>query len=266
MTIRAGRHGLATKGHRPWTEAESAYLAANYERVPTMEIARHLGRRHATIREQADRLGLLSASRRIRAGIVHDYFSVVDSPVKAYVLGLLTSDGWVSTRWNEIGIALHHKDRELVELVRDELAPLTQVITRPDPDGRVGFRVSSPQMKRDLASYGVTPRKSLTLRWPATLPPQLSAPFILGVFDGDGCLSFSKLQGYYDWSLVSASEPFLTAIQLKIKNGAGVKLRGPYQISPTSRALRIEYRGPKTNLIEAWLNADIQGLARKRIG
>jgi len=264
-TIKAMKEGLHARATpRAWSEADSEYLAANYERMPTMEIARTLGRRHATIKAQADKLGLLSIKRRTSAAIRHDYFAAVDAPIQAYVLGLFASDGWVSNTTNELGIDLHSKDAHLVTLVRDELAPMSRVVTRTS-GVRTGFRVTSSQIKFDLSRFGVTPRKTHTLQWPQLLPERLAASFILGVFDGDGYLGYDRTQRYYRWSVVSASRPFLEAIQERILVGAGVQIRGPYGVSNGSRALSIQYTGPKTHLIDAWLHADVPGLARKTI-
>lgn len=264
-TCAAMKNGLQSRvSPRSWTEADTEYLVANYEHTPTMEIARTLGRRHSTIKNQADRLGLLSVKRRANASIRHDYFAEVRWPVQAYVLGLLASDGWVSGSGNEVGIDLHLKDACLVELVRDELAPLSRVVPRSSGD-RVGFHITSSQMKSDLSVLGVTPRKSRILRWPVLLSDHLAASFILGVFDGDGHLGHETARDYYRWSIVSASEPFLLEIQAKILAGSGVKVRGPYSVGNGSLTLRIEYTGPKTPLIDRWLHADVPGLARKRI-
>lgn len=263
--LKAMKNGLqARSSPREWSEADTEYLAASYEHMPTMEIAKALGRRHATIKCQADKLGLLSVKRRASAAIRHDYFAYVARPIQAYVLGLLASDGWVSSSGNELGIDLHAKDACLVELVRDELAPRSRVVPRPSGD-RTGFRVTSPQMKSDLGRLSVTPRKSYTLRWPDLLPGELAASFILGVFDGDGSLGYDRKRKYYRWSIVSASRPFLEEIQARVLAGAGVKIRGPYGTGNGSRTLSIEYIGPKTHLIDEWLHADVPGLARKRI-
>lgn len=263
--VRTKAHRLGVQGRdtpRPWTDSDAEYLAANYEHMPTLDIARALGRRHATIKTQADKLGLLSVKRRTAAAVRHDYFAVVSTPIQAYVLGLLASDGCVSR--NEIIIDQHPKDSGLVELVRDELAPLSRVVHRPSGD-RVGFRVTSPQMAADLYDLGITPRKSLTLRWPTALPEHLAASFILGCFDGDGSLGYDARRNYYRWSLVSASRPFLEETQARITRHAGVKVRGPYRLGVANNALSIQYVGPKTPIIDRWLHADVDGLARKRI-
>lgn len=246
---------------RPWTESESAYLIANYETTPTMVIARALNRQHATIKVKADKLGLSNARRRVRAATRHQYFASIQTPVQAYLLGLLAADGSVSEARNEIRLEIKASDSQLLELARDELSPGRRLYDRAD--GRLGLRVYSAEMKHDLTALGVTPRKSLTLSWPP-VPGSLAAPFICGCFDGDGSLSYYSSQGYWAWSLVSGSRPFLASVQEQVLAGCGVKLLGPYS-STRSRTFQLVYRGPKTPVIDAWLHADVAGLSRKTI-
>lgn len=251
---------------RPWTAEDEAYLAANYEHATTMEIARALGRRHGNVKAHADRLGLMSLKRNAQAAVRHDYFSEVSRPVQAYVLGLLASDGWVATGRNELGIALGAKDAGLVNLVRDELAPLSRVYLTSS--GRADFRISSAQLRVDLARLGVTSRKTLTIQWPAALPEHLANSYICGFFDGDGCLWIAKQgrQVYYAWSITCASRPLLEEFRRRLRAATGVKVGGPYAVAAHNRALVIRYGGPSTHLLDEWLHADVPGLARKRPG
>jgi hypothetical protein len=231
--------------------------------MSTQEIAKALGRGHAIIKIQADKLGLLSAKRRASAAVRHDYFAAIDEPIKAYILGLFASDGWVSSSRNEVGIALHVKDGALVNLVRDQIAPLSRVNERTD-GSRLDFRLSSAQVKADLVALEVTPRKSQTLQWPEKLPDQFQASYILGCFDGDGCLSYDAKLNYYKWSLVSASRAFLEEVRARLRAATGVKIQGPYGRRNGNLALSIQYKGPKIGVIDEWLHADVNGLARKR--
>jgi hypothetical protein len=267
VTERARRHGLRSRrAPRRWSEAEDAYITENYGKIPNVELASALGRSYFSLKAREDRLGVreadIKAAAEIRASVRHDYFADVDSPIKAYILGLLASDGWISE--NQVCIALGVKDRALVELVRDELAPLYPVSTQAG-GSRALFAASSSRMKSDLGRLGVVPRKTLALQWPAALPERFAGSYILGCFDGDGSLGYYADYRYYRWSLISASRPFLEDVKERIKVHAGVKLRGPYGRSSGSLALVIEYTGPKTRLIDEWLHADVPGLARKRI-
>lgn len=48
------------------------------------------------------------------------------------------------------------------------------------------MRIGSRQLYDRLYALGVTPRKSLTMKFPA-VPDKYLAPFVRGYFDGDGC-------------------------------------------------------------------------------
>jgi len=94
-----------------------------------------------------------------RRFVRHDYFSRLQSPRQAYVLGLLAADGNVFGP--RVAIELSAKDKQLTELVRDELAPGIKLRSRPRGSiGMVVFSVTSRQLASDLAYLGVTERKA----------------------------------------------------------------------------------------------------------
>ena len=57
------------------------------------------------------------------ATVQHDYFHCIEKPMQAYLLGLLASDGCVLSGRPRIQLIVHEQDRELVEIVQEELAP-----------------------------------------------------------------------------------------------------------------------------------------------
>jgi hypothetical protein len=268
VTVHAGKLGLPAHTKTPWTEPEDDYLRANRAAMSTHALATHLGRPWPSVRLRVRALGLANDANEAklvrRAAIRNDYFSEIDTPLKAYVLGWIASDGCISR--NEISLKLHEKDIEAVELVRDELAPLHKITHRQDGNsGRspmAEFRVSSAQMREDLEHLGITPRKSLTLRYPEILP-HLNNSFILGCFDGDGCL-YRSPAGYYRWTLVSASVPFLREVQERVLCATGIRLSDPRK-NVTSEAHVIGCTGSKVVPVDTWLHADMPGLARKRL-
>ena len=228
---------------RPFTPEEDARLRESFESVPMGEVAGRLGRHVESVRQRSRILGLSWApglvnrttGRRapvLRPGVRSDYFSEIDSPVKAYVLGLLASDGYVGSRQNTVGIKVHPKDAGLVELVRDELSPATPIrrYTQPPLPGYstrrpyVAFTIGCAQMKADLIRLGITPRKSRTVKYPE-LTPHLENSFILGCFDGDGCLQTAGLPGKWQWHLYSASGDFLLGVREAISRHTGLELR-----------------------------------------
>lgn len=130
----------------------------------------------------------------------HRYFESIDTEEKAYLLGLLATDGNVSG--NTISLALKARDRILLERFERAIG-LRPSSIRPMLKGMLRTAVTSAEMARDLASHGVVPNKTKTLDWPRGLPRRLWRHYLRGVFDGDGGISGRQ------WSIVSASERFI---------------------------------------------------------
>jgi hypothetical protein len=267
---KAAKCGLQYQTGRPFTAAEDVYIWENYATSRMKEMVTALGRHHNSIRNRARQLGLVNAAqahnRAVRATVRHDYFSQVDSPMKAYMLGLMITDGYVSSgKSNNVNFKVSHKDRQLAELVRDELSPETRIrehTLAPLPGYSkvrhyVQFAVGSAQMKKDLMSLGVTPRKTRIIRYPR-LAPHLAAAFICGCFDGDGCLTRKP---HPRWDLYSASRLFLVEIQEVIAALTEIKLSGP-QVKKGVFCIRL---ASKVHDLDAWLHADVPGLPRKRL-
>jgi hypothetical protein len=262
------------KAGRPFTPAEDAYIRENYESSRTQDVAAALGRHPESIRQRARRFGLVNACqvsrREIRAAVRHDYFSQIDSPVKAYVLGLLASDGTIASAHNGVGIKAKLADADVVKFVRDELSPKSQIgeyVLPPLPGYTterpyVMFSVGSAQMKTDLARLGIVPRKSLIVTCPE-LPPHLENSFILGCYDGDGCLKAEGRPADWRWELYSASEIFLVAVREAIRRHTGFELLK----SVSGRRLhQLRLNGGRSvQILDAWVHANVDGLDRKRL-
>jgi Homeodomain-like domain len=258
----------------PFTAEEEDLLREKYAALPMSEMVALLRRHPNSIRQRASALGLVNMEQVKRtamaSGVRHDYFSQIDSPTKAYLLGLLATDGTVNSASNAITLKISIKDIELVELLRDEISPRSMVHTytmAPLPGYTkerqvANITVCSAQLKADLGYLGVVPRKTFTLQWP-DLQPQFTAPFLLGCLDGDGMLHLDARPGCWQWSLYSASAPFLAAAQAAIRQHIGLDLR-----RCTSKRGLHELRltgGRRIQVLDAWLHADVAGLSRKRL-
>jgi hypothetical protein len=199
----------------------------------------------------------------------HDYFASLSEPVQAYVAGLLAADGNVLERQRRVSIELAERDRELVHLVRDELAPGFPVRQRTRSNGltTVTLGLTSEQLCTDLARIGITPRKSLTLRWPAAMPRNLLGAFLLGYFDGDGFITYSRTGRYVypRWGLLG-TKAFLSSAMDLISAETGVSRR-TVRRHGDRRVYKLHISGRDAFAIDRWLHAGTPlGLERKRLG
>ena len=260
------RSGPGRGGYSPrWATEELKFLRENYATMPAPEIAEKLGRTLTSLHVRASLLGLQSRHRSGFNSLVPGYFKSIDTPMKAYLLGLLTADGWVAGAQRlQLGFALRDYDSHLVALMRDTIAPRARLSSYLTKEGNtmVKFQVGSADLMADLAQHGIVPRKSLVVEWPATVPPEHEGSFLCGMHDGDGSL---ELQPIPHWSLVGGSYGFQTTLQERVMLHTGVKVGGPYPDRRKDNCWRVAVTGKPVRALDAWMHRDVPGLARKRI-
>lgn len=245
-----------------WTEADHDYLRENYGAMPAADIAAHLGRTVVAVRGRASRLRLMAHHRAPSNSLVRDYFNVIDTPMKAWVLGLLAADGSISKAW-QLRLELHCKDMEIVEAVRDELAPAARIsfyTARTTPMCR--FMIGGTPLKADLARHGIVNAKSLITAWPAEVPAEFINSFVCGYYDGDGSLGLKPLPR---WSVVSGNPDFLRIMQEQVYEHTAIWPGGPYRDCRHEHAWSIVQTGRPVRALDAWIHRDVPGLARKRL-
>lgn len=189
------------------------------------------------------------------------YFSNIDTESKAYWLGFIYADGCITENKIEdrlkaltLEITLKDEDRghlakflESIESntsVKDKIIKLNgkEIITC-----RISINCTS--LCRDLIRQGCTPRKSLTITFPNSLPSHLVRHFIRGYIDGDGCISTRKRLS------VVGTESFLNSMQGYFIKSLNIK---PTNVRPDKRGKHFIYEkgGKETLLILEHLYSD----------
>lgn len=189
------------------------------------------------------------------------------TPDMAYVLGFLYADGDIedvrkSSRTQYI--TFPSKDRDILESIKKvmeshhpiQYRPARKVLYR---NGKIyesaesyRIRIGSRKLFDDLVKLGLTPRKSLTIKFPTDIPDEYLNHFIRGYFDGDGCVSIKKGMGKRGRSILkgvntvftSGSRLFLEGLCEKVHKLAGFNKRNIYNGSgayylkyPTSESI-----------------------------
>lgn len=135
-----------------------------------------------------------------------NYFEVIDTEHKAYWLGFMFADGYISNndhRYGEdqFGISLAKEDiQTLYEFKYDIEA--TNPIHEYVRNRNVGqplcrIQLTSQKTVNDLINKGCIKKKSHTLRPPKDIPLNLLPHFIRGFFDGDGSIIKTKSKYHF---------------------------------------------------------------------
>lgn len=124
-----------------------------------------------------------------------DFFEKIDTRDKAYVLGLILSDGNVT---KEKTIRLKITDIDLLEDVRKRIGheqPLYLCKKEKQNHKTTKLLVlSNRKMYHDILKHGCCHQKSFNLEFP-NLENKLLPDFIRGFFDGDGCVHLTSYNG-----------------------------------------------------------------------
>jgi hypothetical protein len=146
--------------------------------------------------------------------INEDYFDIIDTPEKAYVVGFLFADG--GNLGSGVYMTLQTQDRGILEQIRSCLQSETPL--RELQNGKYcRLDIIGVQMAKRLGELGIEPRKTFKIRFPSWLSPELHSHFIRGYFDGDGCLTVSSTRNKAAFSIVS-NGPFCEDLQSLFKN------------------------------------------------
>ena len=139
--------------------------------------------------------------QRQRCYVNNDYFESIDSEIKAYLLGWICSDGYISRRnkgnsSDRIGLKLAAKDVEILNLFKQELSPDRKIYNETSIKNNKEFKsvkleIPSNKIVNDLIKLGVCYNKTSKEKLP-NIHFSLYPAFIRGYFDGDGSISISK--------------------------------------------------------------------------
>lgn len=133
-----------------------------------------------------------------------NYFEVIDTPNKAYILGFIFADGNVYK--NQLSIEIHVRDIELLYFIKRELNTINKISYRKRENTElVCLRVVSEKICSDLGKYGVVPNKTYLTKHLPNIEEELLPHFLRGLVDGDGWISKTP-QGYYKIGFVTHFE------------------------------------------------------------
>lgn len=167
------------------------YIIDNYNTKTSKKIAEEIGCSKAYVKKVWSENGLKGKTNRIYHSNF-SYFKQIDSPTKAYILGLISADGCIYTRKNHEGlwqITLQRQDGQVLEDIKKEIKSENVIHYK---EKTATLTIVSQEMYDDLMKLGITPRKTYAMDLSKVIqnvPVQYHKDFIHGYFDGDGSIT-----------------------------------------------------------------------------
>lgn len=180
-----------------------------------------------------------------------EYFQKIDEPDKAYWLGFMYADGYVSSanKQKKIGIALAQKDKnhliKFTQALKSNYPIRTYVPTKGGYSTKPYCRVQvfGEDIYEELVSHGVAEHKTLIVK-PPKIDSNLVSHFIRGYFDGDGCItaSFQKKRNQYKIKIVGTKE-LLKFIGKAIEENNIANISQYYKRRDTDKVYNLDFGG-----------------------
>ena len=176
-------------------------------------------------------------------------FNKIDSADKAYWLGFLSADGYI-TKNNQIGLTLSEVDKEHIEKFRKFIGANYEVKTyKPSKtawseNNYCRLLFTSKTMYKDLVDLGLTTNKTLDLKRP-NIDNKYVLDYIRGFIDADGSLTSylpkNKKSKAYNLKITSQEDillfilenlnlSHLKIIKYKNKNASYISIGGNKQL------------------------------------
>lgn len=198
--------------------------------------------------------------RPYNKNLKHDFFSVIDSEEKAWLLGFLFTDGSVRKVGNsyQIRLSIQLLDEEIIDKIKKWLE--VDIKTKYDKREKkecCGIEITSQKMFEDLANYGIVPNKTYITNklYLEKIPEQFQRAYIRGLFDGDGGISFTGNTNEISCDFTSYFYETVEEFQFFIDKQIGKKKHN--KISKMTNKSRCAWRGRQQVIkILSWLYDD----------
>lgn len=192
------KHGAVSKVIINLKLASDEYLTN--ENASIEDICKKFKVNHTTFPKYLKEYLGIKIEKRVKHTFNFNYFDSIDTEEKAYWLGFIYADGYISSSPLKSGgkksytfeLSLKLDDQNHLRNLQKELNTKRPVLIT---NTRCRLLVNSKHFWETLNNYGCTPKKSLTLNFPNInifKSKDLIRHFMRGYFDGDGCISYAN--------------------------------------------------------------------------
>lgn len=183
-------------------------VIADYKAGKSMrQIEKDYGVTRPTVSRFLEKIGVKTTKGNHHRLYFHneDYFENIDTEHKAYWLGFMFADGYITNNENrygqdQFGLSLAEEDKEILYKFKEDLKATNPILQFQHYNIKgqdlCRLHLTSQKSVNDLIDKGCVKNKSLILEPPNKIPDDLIHHFIRGFFDGDGSITKTLNQKY----------------------------------------------------------------------
>lgn len=217
------------------TEFQQQVIDLVNEGLAVSEIAKQLKRNTSSVSSVVKRFNL-SPKKYYENTVNHEYFDVIDTEDKAYLLGFFIADGCINKdtarSHGRFAVSQSIDDLEIVEAFSKYInvpSPISSIEYQSGAENRkkqIRLRWTSAHMRDSLKNlYNITENKTLDSEFIfpiETIPEDLQRHFVRGFIDGDGYLGNNGELNNFIASIVGTSSKFLETIGNLVNTATGM--------------------------------------------
>lgn len=193
-------NGVYTRNLLPMTSDNIHMLINEYVNGRSMgEIAKTHGVSRSTIsRLLTENNVKIRPAYKTTYNVNEHFFDDINTPEKAYVLGMWTADGNVHN--NTLKLDLQEGDKHILEDINNlfESDRPLRYLEQDVGKNKWSLCVTNKYMAEQLKNKGVVENKSLIMEYPQCITDDLLPHFLRGLLDGDGSIGSTRyFVGYY---------------------------------------------------------------------
>jgi hypothetical protein len=163
-----------------------------------------------TIARRLKKFNICRETKKAHPNLKVNFFKSIDSKEKAYWLGFLYADGYISPTNSRAVIDLSEKDYNQVEKFCEVVGANKDKIrkrTHPCGSKSISIRITNKEFVRHIVDKGCINAKSKIINLPEFKDELLNLSFLSGYYDGDGDANSCELY--------CGCESFLNQIKIK---------------------------------------------------
>lgn len=184
--------------NRKWTKIEDNILINNYG-INNYKDYKYLlpNRTLSSIFNRAHYLKLKSKEKirnKYKYNVNHHFFNDINE-LSCYWAGFIAADGWIKSDCNCLGIKLAEKDIKHLEKFKSDIQSNSPIKIKKTTLNKKIFTqyqidIYSRHIVKDLYNnFNITPNKTFSLIPPNIQKTEHKISYIIGLIDGDGCIS-----------------------------------------------------------------------------
>lgn len=241
------RHNIDRRNSRNFTDSEEAEIGKLYQAgFSAKQITRAYGLNHhisivAAIRRQGIEIRSNHDANRLYL-VNHNFFDVIDTEEKAYILGFVYADGAVHKR--SLIVTLSSKDKKQLEKIKACLQsehPINDHIRKAWKGGKrykaSTLNITHGHLAKRLKSLGIIKKRPNLENCISQIPNHLIHHWIRGLIDGDG--SFHTKPGFG----IVGGKPLLEFIRKTFTSEIELNPNIKIHKHPTAKVYSLVYGG-----------------------